>query len=61
MTIGKKPGENTGKKGGIFREQGPRGGLLNNYATVADNKSLPPTSKAGNTWISVKTTPDSKK
>jgi hypothetical protein len=40
MTAGKKPGENTGKNGGIFQQQGPRGGLRQNYVTVADNKPL---------------------
>lgn len=61
MTAGKKPGENTGKSGGIFQQQDPRGGLLQNYVTVADNKPLPPTTQAGHTWKSVKTTPNSKK
>lgn len=57
--MGQKPGSNTGNKGGIFQETGPRGGKLQNYATVADNKSLPPTTKRGNTWTPVKVTPDS--
>ena len=47
--MGKKPGENTGKDGGIYREVGPRGGLKNNYATVRDNEKLPPTTQSGNT------------
>jgi hypothetical protein len=59
MAQGKKPGENTGKQGGIFQEHGPRGGAKDNFATVADNKPLPPTSKPGSVWIPVKTTPDS--
>lgn len=61
MASGKKPGENTGKNGGIFREQGSRGGLKDNYATVPDKTSLPPTSKSGNTWVQVNRTPDSKR
>lgn len=59
MTKGKKPGENTGKNGGIFQEQGLRGGLKENYAAVPDRTSLPPTSKAGHTWVQVQRTPDS--
>lgn len=59
MSSAKKPGENVGRDGGIYREQGPRGGLKNNHATVADDKRLPPTTKPGNTWTRVKRTPDS--
>lgn len=58
---GKKPGQSTGNSGGIFQETGPKGGKIPNYATVADNKPLPPTSKPGNTWTPVKTTPNSKR
>lgn len=59
--MGKKPGKNVGKEGGIYREIGPRGGERNNFATVADGKTLPPTSEAGNTWKQVQRTPDSKR
>lgn len=59
MANGKKPGENTGKAGGIFQELGPRGGAKDNFATVADNKPLPPTSRPGHVWAPVQTTPDS--
>jgi len=59
MSIGKKPGDNTGKDGGIYREIGPRGGKKDNWATVPDNKTLPPTSKPGHEWERVKRTPDS--
>lgn len=59
--MGKKPGENTGKDGGIYREVGPRGGKTDNYATVKDNEKLPPTSKPGHTWELEKRTPNSKK
>jgi hypothetical protein len=61
MTAGKKPGTSTGDSGGIFREVGPRGGLRDNYATVADRKPLPPTTTPGSTWKPVKTTPNSKR
>ena len=57
----KKPGQNTGKDGGIYQEVGPRGGKKDNWATVADNKPLPPTSEAGHAWQRVKRTPDSKR
>lgn len=56
-----KPGSNTGKNGGIYQEVGPRGGKVDNFATVADNRPLPPTSKPGHTWEPVKRTPDSKR
>nr|WP_282557257.1 hypothetical protein [Providencia heimbachae] len=59
--MGKKPGENTGKNGGIYREVGPRGGEKDNFATVRDNEILPPTTKAGHTWILEKRTPNSKR
>jgi hypothetical protein len=61
MSTGKKPGQNTGNNGGIFQQQGPKGGLIQNYVTVSDNKPLPPTSKPGHTWKPLKTTPDSKR
>lgn len=57
----KKPGENTGKDGGIYQEVGPRGGKLENFATVADNRQLPPTTKSGNEWKRTRRTPDSKR
>jgi hypothetical protein len=55
--MGMQPGQNTGNQGGISREQGPRGGLRDNYATVPVHRPLPPTSKPGNTWVPVKRTP----
>jgi hypothetical protein len=61
MTAGKKPGSSTGNGGGIFQEVGPRGGARPNYATVADNKPLPPTTTPGSTWKPVRTTPNSKR
>ncbi len=54
-----KPGENTGRDGGIFQERGPRGGERDNYATVPDNRPLPPTSSPGSTWHRIDRTPDS--
>ncbi len=59
--MSKKPGENSGKSGGIYQEVGPRGGKKDNYATVKDNQRLPPTTAEGNAWELVKRTPDSKR
>lgn len=56
-----KPGENTGKNGGIYQEVGTKGGKRQNYVTVADNRSMPPTTGHGHKWVPVKRTPDSKK
>lgn len=61
MAKGKTPGSNTGNNGGIFREQGPRGGLRDNYTTVPDNTRLPPTTKPDSTWVPTHRTPDSKR
>lgn len=61
MAKSMKPGQNTGEKGGIFQEIGPRGGKQPNFAAVPDNKPLPPTTKPGHTWEHVKVTPDSKR
>lgn len=56
-----KPGQNSGKNGGIFEEFGPRGGAKGNYATVRDDQRMPPTQKPGSVWKLVKRTPDSKR
>ncbi|TCP74201.1 hypothetical protein C8J31_1457 [Rhizobium sp. PP-CC-2G-626] len=61
MTTNKKPGSDTGNKGGIFQEVGPRGGKKENFAAVPDNTKLPPTTSPGSTWKPIKTTPDSKR
>ncbi|RUM09734.1 hypothetical protein EFR84_00655 [Rhizobium chutanense] len=59
--MGKKPGTNTGKNGGIFQEVGPRGGPKPNFVTVPDRKPLPPTTEPGHTWVPVHRTPDNRK
>lgn len=56
-----KPGQDTGKRGGIYQEVGPRGGKQPNYATVPDGRQLPPTTKPGHGWVPVKVTPDSRR
>lgn len=55
----KKPGSNSGKDGGIYREIGPRGGEKDNFCTVPDNRRLPPTTAPGHGWKPLKITPDS--
>ena len=56
-----KPGENSKKDGGIYQEIGPRGGKKDNFVTIADGKTAPPTSKPGSSWEPLVITPDSKK
>ena len=57
MAVGKTPGSNTGKQGGIYQEVTPSGKPVPNYATVPDNRPLPPTTKPGNKWVPNKITP----
>ena len=52
-----KPGSNSGPNGGIFQEQGPRGGRRPNFTTIPENRTVPPTSTPGSQWVRVKTTP----
>lgn len=54
-----RPGQNSGKNGGIYQETGPRGGKKDNWATIADDKKAPPTQNPNSTWVPVKRTPDS--
>lgn len=61
MKMALKPGENSGKDGGIYQERGPRGGMKDNYATIPDNKPAPPTQNGGSTWVPKSRTPDSKR
>lgn len=61
MAAPMKPGQSTGKQGGIYQEVGPRGGKQPNYAAVSDNKPLPPTTQPGHGWTPVKVTPTSKR
>lgn len=55
--MGKRPGQSTGNVGGIYQERGPRGGMRDNFATVPENRQLPPTSRPNSTWVPVKPTP----
>jgi hypothetical protein len=54
-----KPGQDTGKNGGIYQQVGPQGGKQPNYTTVPDHRPMPPTSKPGHSWAPVKVTPNS--
>ena len=56
-----KPGQSPLNKGGIYQEQGPRGGLKPNWATIPDNHKAPPTTRPGHAWAPSKITPDSKR
>lgn len=57
MANGNKPGTNSGNQGGIYQERGPRGGLKDNFTTVPENRSFPPTSQPGSTWVPRSKTP----
>jgi hypothetical protein len=59
MTATRRTRESSGDDGGIYREQGPRGGLHDNYATEADDRRMPPTQSPGSVWRRVQRTPDS--
>lgn len=54
---GMRPGTNSGKTGSICQEVGPKGGPKNNYATIPENTTVPPTSKRGGIWVPIKKTP----
>ena len=56
-----KPGQNSGKQGGIYQEIGPKGGEYPNFVTVPDHRPMPPTSTPGHVWNPVQITPDSKR
>jgi|JI10StandDraft_1071094.scaffolds.fasta_scaffold159157_3 predicted DNA-binding transcriptional regulator AlpA len=53
------PGQNTGTGGGIFQEQGPKGGKR--YTTVSGHRPMPPTTKPGNVGAPVKAMSGSKR
>ncbi|QPB42218.1 hypothetical protein [Rodentibacter haemolyticus] len=59
MTNKIKPGESTGKNGGIYQEIGPRGGRKDNFTTIKDNQKAPPTTQPGHSWVPIHRTPDS--
>lgn len=56
----KKPGENSGDQGGIYRETTPGGKPVPNHTTVPEGRPMPPTSKPGNVWTPQHMTPPSK-
>lgn len=56
-----KPGQDSGKQGGVYQQVGPQGGKQPNFTTVPDHRPMPPTSKPGHAWTPVKVTPDSRR
>jgi hypothetical protein len=52
-----KPGQNSGRNGGIYQEIGPRNGPRNNFATIPENKPAPPTTTPGARWKPIDRTP----
>jgi hypothetical protein len=61
MAAPMKPGQSTGKQGGIYQEVGPKGGPRPNFSTVPDHRPLPPTTQPGHGWKPVQVTPNSKR
>jgi hypothetical protein len=51
------PGASVGKDAGVFQEQGPRGGMRDNFATIAENHRAPPTTSRGSSWVRIDATP----
>jgi hypothetical protein len=51
------PGASVGRDAGVFQEQGPRGGMRENYATIAEGRCAPPTTSRGATWVRIDATP----
>lgn len=56
-----KPGQKVGHSGGIYQQVGRRGGRKRHFATIPDNRRLPPTAGAGYRWVLVRRTPNSKR
>ena len=56
-----KPGSNSGNTGAIYQEIGPRGGKKNNFTTVPEYTTLPPTSSPGHAWVPIDKTPHGKR
>ncbi len=56
-----KPGQDSGKQGGVYQQVGPQGGKQPNFTTVPDHRPMPPTSKPGHAWTPVKVTPDNRR
>jgi hypothetical protein len=51
------PGVNVGRDAGVFQEQGPRGGMRDNFTTIPERHKAPPTSKPGSQWVRIEPTP----
>ncbi|SQJ26381.1 putative cytoplasmic protein [Salmonella enterica subsp. enterica] len=59
MTL--KPGEKSGNNGGIYVEVGPRGGIKDNFATIAETKPRHQRNALKATGVLAKRTPNSKR
>lgn len=55
-----KPGQRTGKDGGIYEEFNTRGNPTGRFATIRDNEIAPPTAKKNYCWKLKVKTPDNK-
>ena len=51
------PGTSVGSDAGVFQERGSRGGMRNNFATIPENHTAPPTTGKGAAWVRIKATP----
>lgn len=51
------PGSSVGRDAGVFQEQGPRGGMRDNFATIPENHRAPPTTGRGASWVRIGATP----
>jgi hypothetical protein len=56
-TVEVVPGARIGRDAGVFQERGPRGGWRDNFATIAENRKVPPTTGKGATWVRIGATP----
>lgn len=50
--MAKKPGENTGKNGGIYQEVGPRGGKKDNFCNRQGQRKASTNNKA-RSWLGI--------
>lgn len=51
------PGVSVGKDAGVFQQRGPRGGMHDNFATIPESHTAPPTTKPGSEGVRIKPTP----
>jgi hypothetical protein len=56
-TVEVVPGVSVGTDAGVFQERGPRGGMRDNFATIAEKRKAPPTTSKGAHWVRIDATP----